>query len=208
MAVSKEGMMASYVFQFAILLAIMTNLTQYFYYTPPQKSLYNNENDQSSITKTWTSYLWNVMTSPTLLMVLATIFISIGPLKNLCFNICLGVFQGGHGFDPIIGYVLDISFHPIFSTTNLQYYTVLAYCLMAVATAKQTNMVEKLVFTINSKLKQKSRENKMKKYFNNSSANLGCNNDEEKTNYSEKYGSFVHEDYEVENMVDVEECAT
>lgn len=135
-AVSKENMLASYVLQFAILLVIMTNITQFFYG--------NKDKVSDSLT-------------PTGLMVLSTLFISIAPLKNLCFNVCMQAFQT-HGYDSIIEVVLNMSFSPLFSQRLLQYYTVLAYILMGIATFKQTKMFHKLyTLTMHNYKKNKSK---------------------------------------------------
>ena len=75
---SKESLLASYVFQFAFLMAVMTNTTFYFF------------------RKSWfLTHKKNVVDArlPTILMTLATICIGIGPLKNLCVNLCMQAFK-------------------------------------------------------------------------------------------------------------------
>jgi len=148
MAVSKEGMLASYVFQFAILLAIMTNLTHYFAANPPA-----SKNNASTHTTTFQK-VSNFMLAPATLMAVSTALIIIAPFKNMAFNICLSAFQKNPNyFDAVVETVLDLSFAPCFSTKMLQIYTIVAYVLMGMATAKQTRMVEKLSKSVSIALK-------------------------------------------------------
>lgn len=62
-AVSKDELNASYVFQAAIMLTLLTNLTQFVY------------NGKSRL--------------PAVLMGIATVMLSVGPLRNMCFAVQL-----------------------------------------------------------------------------------------------------------------------
>lgn len=118
-AVSKEGLVASYVLQAAVLCVIMTNLTQYFY--------------AHSVNKT-----------PAWLMLFATLLVILAPIRNLGFNLCMQSFQQ-HGYDGTIEVVLNWSFNPLLSTHLLQWYTIAGYLLMFVATVQQTEVVPKFL---------------------------------------------------------------
>lgn len=125
MAVSKDEMLTSYVFTFAILLTVMTNVCQYFWNKrPPADNCWDRN-------------------GAVILMVLSTIFILISPLKNLVVNVCMDSFRT-NGFDSTIETVLDIAYMPWFGTKPTQMYTAIAYVLMMWATLKQVNFYGKL----------------------------------------------------------------
>lgn len=124
MAVSKDTMLTSYVLTFAILLTVMSNVCQYFWIRRPNASSCWDRNGAF------------------VLMVLATFFILLSPLKNLVVNICMESFRQ-NGFDSTIETALDLAYMPLFGTKPLQMYTALAYVFMFWSTAKQVNFFGK-----------------------------------------------------------------
>lgn len=121
MAVSKESMMQSYVITFAVLLAVMSNVCQHFYRNRPRSPTFWG---------CWGQFI---------LMVLSTVLLLVTPGKNLAVNLCMTSFRT-HGFDPLIGSVLDWAYMPMFSTRMMQIYTGVAYVFMLWATALQLNL--------------------------------------------------------------------
>ncbi|CAK0815462.1 unnamed protein product, partial [Prorocentrum cordatum] len=122
MAVSKETLIYSYVFTFAVLLAVMTNTCQYFARHPPRKD-------------TW----WGC-NGPLVLLSLATLFLLVAPLKNLVVNVCMQSFRQ-NGYDNTIEAALDFAYWPCFK--HVQAYTVVAYVLMIWGTAMQVDIFSK-----------------------------------------------------------------
>mmetsp|Transcript_7861 Transcript_7861/g.22408 ORF Transcript_7861/g.22408 Transcript_7861/m.22408 type:complete len:149 (-) Transcript_7861:130-576(-) len=123
--VSQEMLIYSYVFTFAALMAIMTNVCQYFYFHPGA----HIEGSVHRLTPFW-------------LLVLATVLLLLSPLKNLVVNICMASFKA-NGYDATIGSVLDVAYKPCFGTAPMQAYTCLGYALMTVATGMQVDVVGK-----------------------------------------------------------------
>lgn len=130
--VSKETMIFSYIFTFAILSAVMSNMCHYFAVNRPRKPDF------------WGRW------GPFLLMATATGLMLISPLKNLLVNICMQSFRT-NGFDPTIAAVLDFAYKPVFSTGKMQVYTGVAYCLMFWGTALQVDLFAKFQATVQQK---------------------------------------------------------
>lgn len=124
MAVSKDSLIYSYIFTFAILMVVMTNATQYFAMHRPQKA-------------DW----WGCW-GPTVLMALSTVFLLVAPLKNLVVNVCMASFRT-NGFDSTIEHALDIAYMPIFGEKHMRFYTLLAYGLMFWSTSLQVDIAGK-----------------------------------------------------------------
>jgi len=124
MAVSKDEMMTSYIFTFAILLTVMTNVCQYFWIRRPESDSCWGRNG---------AYI---------LMCLATFFILLSPFKNLVVNLCMESFRQ-NGFDSTIEFWLDMMYMPWLGTKPLQMYTALAYVFMMWSTARQVNLAQK-----------------------------------------------------------------
>lgn len=122
MAVSKETLIYSYVFTFAVLAAVMTNTCQYFARHKPQKD-------------TW----WGC-NGPLVLLSLATLLLLIAPFKNLVVNVCMQSFRQ-NGYDSTIETALDVAYMPCFK--YVQAYTVVAYGLMLWGTAMQIDIFNK-----------------------------------------------------------------
>lgn len=119
-------MVYSYVFTFAILMTVMTNACQYFYWHQPQKP-----------------DLWGRW-APVLLLSCATVLLLLPPLKNLLVNVCMSSFRQ-NGFDPTIEQVLDLAYLPVFSERLLRFYTALGYALMLWGTALQVDLRAKVL---------------------------------------------------------------
>eukprot|EP00929_Paragymnodinium_shiwhaense_P032667 TRINITY_DN18077_c0_g1_i1.p1 TRINITY_DN18077_c0_g1~~TRINITY_DN18077_c0_g1_i1.p1 ORF type:complete len:148 (-),score=43.40 TRINITY_DN18077_c0_g1_i1:510-953(-) len=134
--VSKESLIYSYVFTFAILLAIMTNVCHYFYVHRPNKPD------------------WWGRWAPLLLVSTAALLMLVSPLKNLVVNLCMQSFRT-NGFDSTIEHALDAAYMPMFSTVCMQVYTGVAYVLMFWGTALQVDVVGKF----QSGLKEKKEDN-------------------------------------------------
>eukprot|EP00746_Dinoflagellata_sp_MGD_P005440 gnl/MRDRNA2_/MRDRNA2_110524_c0_seq1.p1 gnl/MRDRNA2_/MRDRNA2_110524_c0~~gnl/MRDRNA2_/MRDRNA2_110524_c0_seq1.p1 ORF type:complete len:147 (+),score=23.91 gnl/MRDRNA2_/MRDRNA2_110524_c0_seq1:291-731(+) len=124
MAVSKDEMMSSYIFTFAILLTVMTNVCQYFWVRRPKAEGCWERNGAF------------------ILMVLSTFFILLSPFKNLVVNLCMESFRQ-NGFDSTIEFWLDMMYMPWLGTKPLQMYTAVAYVFMFWSTCKQVNMLGK-----------------------------------------------------------------
>jgi len=116
--------MTSYIFTFAILLTVMTNVCQYFWIRRPQSETCWGRNG---------AYI---------LMVLSTFFILLSPFKNLVVNLCMESFRQ-NGFDSTIEFWLDMMYMPWLGTKPLQMYTALAYVFMMWGTARQVNLAQK-----------------------------------------------------------------
>lgn len=123
--VSKEALTYSYIFTFAVLLAVMTNVCQYFYVHQPQRS------------SCWGRW------GPFVLQCLASLLLLLSPLKNLVVNVCMQSFRQ-NGFDPTIEAVLDVAYKPFFGTRPMQVYTSVAYVFMFWGTALQVDAWGKL----------------------------------------------------------------
>lgn len=121
MVVSKEAMIYSYVFTFALLATVMTNVCQYFYWNQPKKA------------DCWGRW------GPFVLLSAATVLLLISPLKNLVVNVCMASFRE-NGFDSTIERALDIAYLPMFSTVSMQVYTSIAYILMIWGTGMQVDI--------------------------------------------------------------------
>lgn len=124
MAVSKDEMMSSYIFTFAILLTVMTNVCQYFWVRRPNSDSCWGRNGAF------------------VLMVLSTFFILLSPFKNLVVNLCMESFRQ-NGFDSTIEFWLDMMYMPWLGTKPLQMYTALAYVFMFWGTCRQVNLIAK-----------------------------------------------------------------
>lgn len=124
MALSKDSMLGSYVFTFALTSTAMTNTCQYFYNHPPQ------------VPDAWGRW------APSMLMSFATVLLLIAPLKQVVVNVCMQSFRE-NGFDSTIEKALDLAYMPIFGEKHMQFYTMLAFLLMLWATALQTNLAAK-----------------------------------------------------------------
>jgi hypothetical protein len=133
MAVSKDTLIYSYVFTFAVLLAVMTNACQYFARHSPRKD-------------TW----WG-RNGPLVLLAAATFFLLVAPFKNLVVNICMQSFRQ-NGFDSTIEWALDFAYMPIFKYEKV--YTGIAYALMCWATVMQIDLLNKFQAEV---VKQESR---------------------------------------------------
>lgn len=121
---SNQALIYSYIFTFATLLTIMSNVCQYFYMHRPKKSDFWGKN------------------GPTLLMALATTLQLLSPLKELVVKVCMLSFQLS-GFDSTIEHALDVAYLPYFGTRHMQAYTVFAYAAMFYATALQVDVGSK-----------------------------------------------------------------
>jgi hypothetical protein len=132
MIVSKEAMMCSYIFTFALLLAVMTNVCQYFYFHRPRHA------------DCWRQY------GPVVLMAVSTLLLLISPIKSVVVNISLLSFKA-NGFDPTIETMLDLAYNPAFTEVRMRHYTTLAYGLMLWGTAMQTDLVDKFRVTVKGK---------------------------------------------------------
>mmetsp|Transcript_69503 Transcript_69503/g.224851 ORF Transcript_69503/g.224851 Transcript_69503/m.224851 type:complete len:127 (-) Transcript_69503:94-474(-) len=104
-----------------MLMMVMTNACQYFYWHRPQKA------------GCWSHW------GPFLLLSCATVLLLIAPLKNLVVNVCMASFKQ-NGFDPTIESVLDVAYKPVFGTRLMQAYTMLGYGLMMWGTAMQVDL--------------------------------------------------------------------
>lgn len=129
---TKEALIYSYVFTFAVLLTIMTNVSQYFYFHPPP--LHPGQ---------WPIRRW----LPFMFQVAATCFLLVSPLKNLVVNVCMASFRE-HGYDSTIGHVLEVAYMPMFATEPCQIYTWLGYVFMTVGTVLQVDLFNKLHTTV------------------------------------------------------------
>lgn len=108
--------------QAALLLAVMSNLTQYFGRTPrivPGKIA---------------SGATLGATRATLLMLCATVLVNVAPFRNLCFSVCMAAYER-HGMDGVIESVLGASFGPLLNTGFCQVYTFVGYLFMGGAVA-------------------------------------------------------------------------
>lgn len=121
LAVSKETLIYSSVFTFALLMTIMTNVCQYFYNFPPRSG----------------------SRTPLALMICATVLLLLSPLKNMAVNICMASFKQ-HGYDATIGHVLDFAYRPYFGEWLMKVYTSVGYALMIVGTILQVELLPKL----------------------------------------------------------------
>lgn len=131
LAVSKQALLSSYVFTFAILMTVMTNVCQYFATRrPPGGSC-------------WARW------GPTLLMATATVLILVSPLKNLVVNVCMTSFRL-NGFDSTIEKALDFAYLPIFGERPMQAYTACAYVFMFWGTAMQVDLQGKFLTAFRS----------------------------------------------------------
>jgi len=128
-AVSKEELIYSYVFTFAVLMAVMSNACHYFLVHRPRKP------------DCWGRW------APFVLMATATGLMMVSPLKNLLVNVCMQSFRT-NGFDATIATVLDFAYKPVFSTKCMQVYTGTAYVLMAWGTALQVDLLAKFQATV------------------------------------------------------------
>jgi hypothetical protein len=144
--VSKEALIFSYIFTFAVLLAVMTNVCQYFYVHQPRKP-----------------DLWGRW-APFVMVSCATALMLISPLKNLAVNVCMQSFRT-NGFDATIGRVLDIAYMPLFSTRLMQLYTSLAYVLLFWGTALQVDVGSKFLAVL---------KDQRAKWKSNAAANSAC----------------------------------
>lgn len=124
LVVSKEMLIYSYVFTFAVLMTIMTNVCQYFYMHPPLH--YEGF-------RRW---------APFVMLTFATVLLLLSPLKNLAVNVCLASFKQ-NGYDATIGNILDFAYKPEFGEKPMQAYTSLGYALMMWGTALQVDLVAK-----------------------------------------------------------------
>mmetsp|Transcript_51945 Transcript_51945/g.96077 ORF Transcript_51945/g.96077 Transcript_51945/m.96077 type:complete len:143 (+) Transcript_51945:383-811(+) len=114
--------MYSYIFTFAILLTIMTNVCQYFFLHPPARR------------DVWGKW------GPTMLMSASTVLLLVAPLKSLVVNICMKAFHE-HGYDATIEFVLNLAYKPIFAERHMWLYTFVAYVLMSWAVVLQVGLV-------------------------------------------------------------------
>lgn len=126
---SKNSLMTSYVFTFAILWAVMSNVCQYYYHRMPKKP------------DCWGRW------GPFVLMCMATVLITLSPLKNLVVNVCMTSFRE-NGFDSTIEHALDLAYMPIWGTKPLQAYTALAYVCMFWSTSMQVDIYGKMVASV------------------------------------------------------------
>lgn len=124
MAVSKDTMMSSYIFTFAILLTVMTNVCQYFWVRRPKSDSCWGRNGAF------------------ILMCFSTFFILLSPFKNLVVNLCMESFRQ-NGFDSTIEFWLDMMYMPWLGTHPLQMYTAVAYVFMIWSTCRQVKVMEK-----------------------------------------------------------------
>lgn len=134
--VSKQALLTSYVFTFAILMAVMTNVCQFYLARPPAKEE------------------WWGRRGPFVLMVLATILILVSPLKNLVVNVCMASFRA-NGFDSTIEHTLDLAYMPIFGEREQRAYTGMAYIFMFWSTAMQVDLAGKFGTSLRAKLARK-----------------------------------------------------
>uniref|UniRef100_A0A7S4RPN9 Uncharacterized protein n=1 Tax=Alexandrium monilatum TaxID=311494 RepID=A0A7S4RPN9_9DINO len=116
--------MYSYVFTFAVLMSVMTNTCQYFFWHQPQKPDF------------WSRW------APLALLVCATLLLLVAPLKNLVVNVCMASFRRS-GFDSTIEHALDLAYLPAFSTRLMQVYTFLGYTIMLWSAALQVDLPSK-----------------------------------------------------------------
>jgi len=136
LVLSKEAMIYSYIFTFALLAAVMTNTCQYFYMHLPEKQ------------DCWGRF------APSALLTVATVLLLVAPLKNLVVNVCMASFRQ-NGFDSTIESALDLAYLPVFSTRLVQLYTSFAYALMLWATAMQVDLGAKLKGSLQAKAERK-----------------------------------------------------
>lgn len=129
LAVSHETLIYSYVFTFALLMAIMTNVTQYFYFHPPRA-----KPGTAVHARPWL---------PAALLAGATVLLLLSPLKNLVVNVCMQSFRE-NGFDATIGQALDLAYKPIFRDRPMKFYTATGYAFMMLGTALQVDLGGKL----------------------------------------------------------------
>jgi hypothetical protein len=131
MAVSKESLIYSYIFNFTLLMVVMTNSCQYFAFHRPQKP------------DCWGRW------GPTVLMMLATVLLLVAPLKNLVVNVCMQSFRE-NGFDSTIEHALDFAYLPVFGEKHMRFYTSAAYMLMLWGTAMQVDAFGKFESLVSS----------------------------------------------------------
>lgn len=122
-------MIYSYVFTFAVLMAIMTNVCQYSYFHPPAAKP--------------GSLLHRRPWLPFALQCAATGLLLLSPLKNLVVNVCMASFRQ-NGYDDTIGFVLDLAYRPMFRDRPMKFYTALGYAFMMLGTALQVDLGGKL----------------------------------------------------------------
>jgi len=120
--------MYSQVFTFAVLMTVMTNVCQYFYWHRPKKRTF------------WAEW------GPFMLLSCSTVLLLVAPLKNMVVNLCMQSFRQ-NGFDSTIERALDIAYMPMFGTRHQQFYTSLGYALMLWGTAMQVDLGGRLVQT-------------------------------------------------------------
>jgi len=133
LAVSHEELIYSYVFTFAVLMTIQTNVCQYFYFHPP--------------TAKPGSLLHARPWLPFALQTGATVLLLLSPLKNLVVNVCMASFRA-NGFDDTIGFALDIAYRPVFRDRPMKFYTALGYAFMMLGTALQVDLGSRLRATV------------------------------------------------------------
>lgn len=126
-------MMTSYIIQYAVIVTVMTNVCQHFFWSAVDKPRDSNQGCWDR----WGSFF---------LMSAATFLIQLNPLKNLLVNVAMESFKT-NGFDSTIESVLDFSYSPMMGERPVQMYTCVAYVLMMWATVRQTNLIEKFTGT-------------------------------------------------------------
>lgn len=131
-AVSREALIYSEVFTLAVLMAIMTNVCQYFYFHPPRA-----KPGSMLHVRPWL---------PFALLSAATFFLLLSPLKNLVVNVCMASFRA-NGYDSTIGQALDFFYRPMWRDRPLKFYTALGYTLMMAGTVLQVDLGGKLAAT-------------------------------------------------------------
>lgn len=139
---NKSALLTSQIFQYAIIVTVMSNVCQYFYFGIVDKPRRSDE----GCWERWSAFI---------LICTATFFIQLAPLKNMLVNVCMQSFRT-NGFDSTIETVLDFSYSPLMADRPVQMYTAVAYVLMLWATVKQTNLLEKFGGTFQSIKKSKA----------------------------------------------------
>lgn len=122
-------MLTSYILQYAVIVTVMTNVSQHFLWSAVEKP----RDPTKGCWERWGAFV---------LMSAATFLIQLNPLKNLLVNVAMESFKT-NGFDSTIEQVLDFSYSPMMGERPVQMYTCVAYVLMMWATVKQTNLFAK-----------------------------------------------------------------
>lgn len=126
--VSKDTMTLSYVAQFSVLLAIMTNICQYFLHVG-----FDKPSHMTHFQRFGSYYI----------MCLASVLIMVAPLKSLSVDLAMTSFKA-NGYNKSVERTLTLFYRPELNEVMLQIYTAAAYVLMTWVMCRQLNVWDRL----------------------------------------------------------------